>query len=485
MAVDSKHPLYSASIHDWHTCRHTYRGERVVKDQDTLYLPPTPGMVLDGMTGKQPGRAAYDSYKTRAVFPDVVSNAVETMIGLMWNKPPKIELPKIMEPLLERATIRGESLQQLLRRINEQQLVTGRMGLLLDMPSVPTQDQVLPYIATYHAEDIINWDEGARGQVVVDSLNLVVLDESQQVRQNNFDWKSVKKYRVLILGDVQENESSGPYQYAVFDEGNLTFNPAALQAPTIRGKTLDQIPFVFINSKDITPTPDDPPLLGLARLALAIYRGEADYRQCLFLQGQDTLVVMGNQQEEAVRVGAGARLDLPLGGDAKFIGVNAAGLSEQRQCLENDKAQAQEKSGQLFSNVTNQKESGEALKTRISAQTATLNQIALSGAGGLQSILRIMAKWIGADPEQVIVTPNLDFANKELLGDELVKFVTAKNMGAPISQETIHNLMKKRDITTFTFEEELDKISEEEPLLVGGTEAGGNPEDENDEPEDE
>ncbi|MBD4208505.1 hypothetical protein GUH47_21445, partial [Xanthomonas citri pv. citri] len=48
--------------------------------------------------------------------------------------------------------------------------------------------------------------------------------------------------------------------------------------PTIRGKTLNRIPFVFINSKDIVARPDDPPLLGLVNLALAIYRGDADYR---------------------------------------------------------------------------------------------------------------------------------------------------------------------------------------------------------------
>ena len=90
------------------------------------------------------------------------------------------------------------------------------------------------------------------------------------------------------------------------------------------------IPFVFINSKDLSTIPDKPPLDSLARLALAIYRAEADYRQNLFMQGQDTLVRIGSTFEQddenkAVRMGAGARLDMPVNGDAMYIGVSGKG----------------------------------------------------------------------------------------------------------------------------------------------------------------
>ena len=108
-------------------------------------------------------------------------------------------------------------------------------------------------------------------------------------------------------------------------------------------------------------------------------------------------------------------------------------------------------------------ESGEALQMRVAARTATLNSIALTGAFALQSILRIAARWIGANPDEVIVTPNLDFADEQLEGKTLVDFMNAKMLGAPISIESIHKVMQDRGLTDFSLEQELTKIADEIP----------------------
>lgn len=500
--VNSRHPLFTEFLEDWVQMRDTYRGERIVKEKATLYLPPTSGMVADGMgNAEAPGMKAYNAYKKRAHFPDIVNDAIEAMIGVMHHKPPTIELPEALEPMRERATLRHESLEMLLRRINEEQLVTGRLGLLLDLPARMDNDPgVVPYVAMYVAEKVINWDEGRRDGIVVDNINLVVLDESEFERKRDFEWEYEEKYRVLTLGEDAANdqvddpdssgersalnlpEGQGTYQAGVFRETNRTFNVDRMVTPSIRGNTLDEIPFVFINSKDVVPEPEDPPLIGLSNLALTIYRGEADYRQALFMQGQDTLVVIGassEQTDEGFRTGANASINLPQGGDAKFIGVDSSGLSEMRQALENDKSQAGQKGGQLLDSVSRERESGEALTVRVAARTATLNQIALAGAFGLQQLLRQAARWVGADPEQVIVTPNLDFVDDSLGGKELVELMTAKSLGAPISLRTIHTQMQDKDLTDMEFEEELSEIESEEPL--GGSTDDDGPEPDEDE----
>jgi hypothetical protein len=165
----------------------------------------------------------------------------------------------------------------------------------------------------YKAEDIINWDDSSVDELTLPKLNLVVLNESEYERTEDFGWKFVDKFRVLILGDPALNENQGIYQTGLFRDRTTNFAPTGLAMPNLRGKTLEELPFVFINSKDIVSSPDDPPLLGLARLTLAIYRGEADYRQNLFMQGQDTLVVIG-VADETFRIGAGATVTLPVGG---------------------------------------------------------------------------------------------------------------------------------------------------------------------------
>lgn len=478
MPINAKHPLYTEFHEDWETMRDLYKGERIVKDKGTVYLPATGGMTLDGLKVGQPGYDAYIAYKIRAVFHDYVREGVEALIGLLFQKPPVIELPSAMEPMRERATSGGENLEILLRRINEQQLVTGRLGLLADLPKETAPGVVpLPYIALYVAESIINWDDASYNDGV-DALNLVVLDETALKRDNEFNWVSQERYRVLQLGEMEANEQTGAtYSQGLFEGTN--YAQTGMIVPSFMGKTLDQIPFVFINSKDLVAAPDYPPLIGLGRLTLAIYRGEADYRQNLYMQGQDTLVTIGGVRDAdalpgedgAIRTGAGSRIDVEIGGDAKYIGVSGEGLEEQRLALENDKKRAETKAGQLInSSDEGGKESGVALRTRLAAKTATLNQIALTGAAGLEHALRVIAVWMGQDPLKVVVTPNVEFADFEIGGREFVDLMTARTMGAPISLESIHNLMLERGITDMDFEAEMALIGEEDaqmPRLKG------------------
>jgi hypothetical protein len=210
--------------------------------------------------------------------------------------------------------------------------------------------------------------------------------------------------------------------------------------------------------------------MGLSNLTLAIDRGEADYRQTLFMQGQDTLVIIGaviQDDDDETRVGTGAKIEVPLGGDAKYIGVSADGLSEQRQSLEADKEQAAERGARLLDFGDTARQSGDALRIRVAARTTTLRTLAINGADGLQRSLRQMAEWVGADPQEVVVKPNLDFTDDAFTGQDVLEFMQAKAMGAPLSLKTIHSNFKKKDLTTNTFDEEMDEIESEKDLTMG------------------
>lgn len=497
MALNSTHPEYAANLENWQLMADCYEGEGVVKAKGEKYLPVTASMRLDEYGKKDSvGTLAYESYKTRAVFPDFVSDAVEMYIGLLHSKPPTIELPAVMEPLRKRATAEGETLEVLMRRINEHQLVRGRLGLLLDLPVNPNPSNPLPYIALYAGDAPINWDSSDDG-FGADKLNLVVLNETAPVRMASLEWTVRERYRVLMLGpqiapangteepdggteqgaadhadDVTEDAVADVYSQGVFEIGNGSsdFDPSQMMTPMIRGQALDEIPFVFINSKDALPTPDNPPLLGLARLCMTIYRGEADYRQSLFMQGQDTLVIIGTAQsslgdgegEEAQRVGAGASIKVDMGGDAKYIGVGSEGLAEQRTALENDRAAAEAKSGTLVSPKAGKQESGDALHTRLTAQTASLQQIAKTGAAALEQLLRVAARWMGANPDEVVVTPNTEFSPVLLTGQEATQLMAARAMGLPLSLKSLHSVLVDRGLTQMDYETELDTIAEED-----------------------
>lgn len=478
MSLDDKHPEYTARIGEWIQMRDTYKGERAVKDKRLDYLPASEAMMQDGMTTPDsPGWKDYEAYLTRAHFHDVVRDAVKAMVGMLHMKPAVITLPPKLEGMLKKATIQGEGLQMLIRRINEAQLVWGRCGLLVDVPTDVDVDKATPYISFYEPERIINWDAGRRDEGM-NSLDLVVLDESGYQREG-FTWVQERKHRILTRGGAPSLESgwvkpnpNDPFQLCVKVNDMSMPIPKDFMTPQIGGRTLPEIPFVFIGSLDLVPEPDEPPLLGLSNLALAIYRGEADYRSTLFYQGQQTLVVIGGNvndldEDQELRIGNKGVLDLRIGGDAKYIGVSAAGLSEMRQSIKNDDDKAMTM-GVSFMDVGNARgESGEALRIRVAARTTTISAVAQAAGAGLEQALKMAAQWVGEDPDEVSVQPQTDFADQNVAGASLLAFMQAKQLGLPLSLKSLHRMMQLNDMTEMDFDEENEQIEAEAESLIG------------------
>jgi len=473
MPIDAKHPSYDDFMDDWEKLRDCYIGEKVIKRKGQIYLKPTTSMFLDGMTSsKDIGFQNYENYKLRAVWHDLFKEAVEAYIGLLNYKPPQITAP---EKVMAVRSNQGETIEQLMRRVHEEQLITGRLGLLTDMPLNPDPSNPLPYIAMYSAEAVRNWDtgEGADNQT---HLQFVILNESGYARtsQDAFDWTEETRYRVCMLGS--NLVSPGDYHTGLFKvtgTGAPTFESSGMRTPMLRGNVLKEIPFTFVNSKDLLALPDSAPLLGLANMMLSIYRGEADYRQNLFMQGQDTLVLIGavqnkdatSAEELPLRTGAGARIEIEQGGDAKYVGVESAGLPEQRTAIANDRQRAEVRAGQLVNARVGDKESGEALKTRLAGQTATLKQIALTSGAAIEAQLKHAARWMGEDDSKIKVEPNEEFTSTSATGQDLNQMMDAKDKGAPISYESLHAWMADRGITKKSFKEEFETIVKERTMV--------------------
>ncbi len=495
-SVENLHPKYAVCVPDWRIVRDAHKGERHVKSLKLKYLPATSGMREMGMaTADTEGSKMYEAYLMRAVFPDLVKPAINALVGVMHREPAEIKLPAALEPMRENATLDGESLMVLLRRMNEEQLMTGRLGLLVDVPNGGAD--VIPLIAFYEAETITNWDTSRRkdGRLRPD---LIILDESAEVRRDRFTWQRIRKFLVLELATPEQGETDvqgvplPPGTDAMYRsqliipdrehdirEGvnrqtgiSSDDSPKEAIIPALGGKTLDEIPFVFVGSIDMSPDPDQIPMLGLAHLSFTIYRGEADYRHSLFLQGQDTLVTIGDIAEgtdgktKRRLVGAGAVIDLPMGADAKYVGVNSQGLREQREALQNDRNRSAELGANLLSSAKagSGREAAESLKIRVAARTATLMSVVQTGAAGLEAALKMAAIWKGANPDEVSVTPNMDFIEDESIGEDFIALMTAKTGGAPVSLQTIHEWMRAKDITKLDFDTEMQLISEEEPI---------------------
>jgi Domain of unknown function (DUF4055) len=506
-AVDSHHPSYTLRLPEWQILRATLRGEQAVKALGTLLLPMPDGFRAQG----DQGVSMYAAYMLRAQFPDLVRPTISGIIGIIHRVAADIQLPPALEHLRKKATPDALTLESLHRQITQEILLTGRYGLLADVP----QDGGDVYLVGYTAETIVNWSEYYH--------DLYVLDESR-LRREGFAWVPHRRFRVLQLVD-------GQYQQAIFEYGPQVSIPtgplnslgvpmsgvgmsstdvpdaawptaepkgeAVVGVPgegptdeyqqvdqaipiTPSGKQLSELPMVVIGSRDIRDTPDDPPMLGVARSALAIYRLDADYRHQLFYSGQETLFCTGLRREDVPRItGAGVVVGLELPeARAFFVGPTGTGIAAHRLAIADERLVAVAEGARLFTqqNAGSRAESGEALRLRYSSETSSLVDVALAGAAGLEKALKYAALLIGANPDDVTVVPNLEFLDVRMTPADALALTQVWQSGA-MSYESLYANFQRGEVVGEDRDavEERDLIKQETPPPLQGPNGPGGP----------
>lgn len=429
-----KHPAYEEFEPSWRLMRDSIDGEDQIKSEGEKYLPMKTGTAV--ISDHAARSRVYDLYKTRAEFPEIVAPTIRGAVGIATKKSLKIDLPAALEPLRERATLDGLTLESLYRRMVSEIMAVGRYGLL---PSLTSRGE--PYLAGYVAESIINWDstEGIP--------DYVVLNESGLVRnRENGEWEEIERYRECESFDgvyrslLWEQTTSG----AVLVEEN--------EARTRDRRALPFLPFVFVGSLDLTPEPDDVPLYGLAKLAVRIYRMDADYSFSLHMTSEPTPVAIGfddaasaiERGEAPKTLGSSVIWLMPKGGDAKYLEFSGQGIEKQASAINDSFARAAQQGAQIIQQGQSQ-ESGEALKLRAASQTATLDTIVRTASAGLEKALRNLAIWVGADPDEVVVTADTDFFDHNLNAQEITAIVAAWQAGA-ISYKTMFDKLQQGGI---------------------------------------
>ena len=442
-SVVSYHPGYGDYSPDWKMMRDCEAGERTVKFQREIYLP-----MPSGYKNLAQGQAMYDAYITRAQFPDILQPTLKGMVGVIHRVAAHIEGLEDNKPLAkirEKASKEGLTLDAFHKVITTELLLTGRYGILTDLPA---EGGELPYFVGYQAESIMNWSEY--------DVDLYTLDESRYARDpnlNEFAWFESNRYRVLRLRD-------GKYSEQVYDATSATNEEEIF--PSVRGgKQLTEIPFVVVNPLTISMFMEPPPLLGVARASLAIFRLDADYRHQLYTSGQETLAVIGDTAEPPNTVGSGVVIMLPTGGDAKFIGPSGRTIEAHRTAITDERENAVAAGVKLFDSKKGT-EAAEALRLRAAAGTATLTTIAMASAAALEKALRYAAQFVGQNPDEIIVKPNLDFVENVIMARDVLALVQAWQ-GGGFSWQTLYEVLQRGEIASMdrTPEQERELMSQE------------------------
>lgn len=406
MPVNTRHQAYENMAPLWERVRDAVKGEDAIKAKGAQYLPVPPG-IKEGERSRE-----YQNYLRRATYLDVVGPAIEGMVGLMSRKPSEFDLPQSLERLRDTATPDDLSLDGLESRIRHEVLTTGRYVLFVDVPEQGGD----PYIATYAAESVINWrTDGPRVTMVV--FHEVVREPKAD---DPFEIEEVEQWREATMqpefnedGDVvRESYVVRVWRKAVGQQGEDQFFVVSEVQPSRRGEPLEEVPVVFVGSRDLLPDPDAIPLLGVVNGTLDHYRQMADYRLGLFMSSQATPYAVGVPEQELPQSIGPATIWAASDPNAEFgyLEVSGNGLESQRKALEDTKTQINDEAMRVIGSDSKRgAEAAEALRMRFSSQTATLATVARTTAAGLQQAIRFVAEWANADASQVEVRPNLDF----------------------------------------------------------------------------
>ena len=221
--VSERHPDYLDRESEWKLVRDCARGETKIKAEAEEYLPKP-----SAFNAENAPKGLYQAYQQRAQFPDIFDPTVNGLAGTIHRTEAQINLPAKLEPLWEKATPDGLTLEAFHARITRELLETGRYSILVGASS---EGSDMVWLAGYSTEALINWSE---------SRDFFVLDESGKVR-NGFTWEDSKKFRVVELID-------GVYSVRIFQGDNL--NEVHRVTPQAKGgKPLEEIPFVVIGAR--------------------------------------------------------------------------------------------------------------------------------------------------------------------------------------------------------------------------------------------
>jgi len=455
--LDAKHPSFTKFDAWWAEVDDAIEGESAIELGGETYLPKPGAMLFIADPVKQ--NQAYTAFQKRASYPEITAPTIRGLTGVIHSEPCKIELPASLEYLREKATVDGLTLESMIRRITRNVVGYGRTGI-----AVTVDAESKPIFAIYNARSIQNWD---------DAGTVLVLDESgPELNEETLAWTDITKKLLFLKRDgkvtaerfVQANKS---WATEDADVGEVIFKKTG-------GGNLDFIPFVFIDTNDLTPEPDEVPLLPLVRLAAKAYRQDANYQHTLMMASSPTYVVsgMGKDDPDVPQVVGGGSIwylpDSEMKADIlEFTGESA---KAQRQAIIDTMEAAVQAGARLFANNDAVQESGEARKIKYAAQTATLVGIALNVVAGVVSALKMAAVMAavmaGASEDDISVDLNTDFIDSTLGAQEMTAIISAVMAGL-LSYETGYEQLREggRANTERDWEEEKELIDKQDPAL--------------------
>ena len=452
MPVNSKHKSYTAMSAKWRRCRDVAAGQDSVYQAGALYLPKL----------KEQSETDYKAYQQRTSFYNASFRTIVGLVGMLFRKPPKIEVPESITELLKNVDGAGEPFQLFVQDICENTLTVGRVGVLVDYPAAPADAtqadaqrlNLRPTMQLYTTENIINWKTGNVNNQTV--LTMVVLQECVDVVIDEFECKEEERWRVLDLVDVAATETSvegKKYRQRVFKRRSDADAqiPGAEQFiqdgddifPTMNNAAMSFSPFVIMGTDDVSVDVDDPPLIDLVDVNLSHYRTTADYSHGCHFTGLPTLFLAGFKKEnpdDKIYIGSEAAIVTSNeNAKAQFVEIKGEFLALEKK-LDREEKQMAVLGARMLEPQIRGVESADAAAIHRKGEESVLSSMAQAISLGVSCALRWFVEWAGMDASGVVFELNRDFYPAPLSSQMLTALLMAWQQGGLSDQELFDNM---------------------------------------------
>lgn len=464
---DAKHSQYESALVRWGRCRAATAGQEAIHKAGAAYLPKLAEQT----------REEYEAFKSRALYYNATGRTVDGLTGLIFRRPPAMELPEALTDLLDDVDTSGTPLGTFCETVVEELTVVGRFGLLADYPRVvgmKTQAEersanIRPFVQLYTAESIINW----RVSRIRNSnqLSLVTLLEVHTV-EGDYDTTTVPQLRILRLIE-------GRYTVEIWRKNTAEVGEAWLLIdsfePTINGKPIDYIPFLICGPRGIDSEVRKPPILDLVDVNVSHYRTTADYEHGLHFTGLPTPVVYGHTFDPGEKFALGSTVAKAFASpDAKaeFLEFKGEGLRQLADRLKQKEAMMAALGARMLAPEKRAAEAAETAEIHRSGENSVLASLAIAASWAITKALQWAGAFVSATGDTKVEL-NTDYLPAGMTAQELSELVKAWQAGA-ISYETLYDNLLRGEIARqgVTAEQERAKIDEEGPAL--GTLNNGN-----------
>ena len=464
MAVNEKHPEYLKNLTKWQLMRDALAGE-VAKEK---YVPKLSDQEAE----------EYSAYVGRAEFYNATARTQVALTGLLFAKPPKVELPEALKTIGENISLDDDSLEALAKNIADECLSVGRCGVLVDLPSVEKSDyskleaerlNLRAYATLYKAENIINWKTTKINGSNVTSL--VVLAETYAEPTNDEFVEKIKtRYRVLDLHD-------GYYRQRVFSETKAgNFEVVSEIYPSANGQKLEYLPFTFFNVNDLKTSVEKPPLLDLAKVNISHFRSEVDLEHGTHFTALPTPYVTGYQGESSEKLKIGSTAVWVINDPSAKVGFlefSGAGLSTLENRIAVKEKRMSILGARLLLDEKKTAEATETLQMRKSGENAVLTSVASTISEGIVSFLKDIAFFENIVGENLIYEINTDY-NLTMIEPQLLAQIIAGIQSRDIPNEVLYDALLKGELmpkTIQSYEDYQAKLEQAAPQVTPSDEA--------------